>query len=83
MKKSKLLHENGSFTLHDTGKDYTVFVNGSVYAVSDSVFAKSADGLSLATARCDYLAKRYPSIVDANLLVFRTVSNWNKSKIQN
>jgi hypothetical protein len=55
-------HENGPFWVcRDTGaKAYIVFRPSKPggYSESDSAYAMTPDGLSIAKARCDYLAKR-------------------------
>ncbi len=56
--ESDILHENGAFWVCRERNAYTVFRNGVTAATSDSSYAKTADGLSIAKARCDYLAKR-------------------------
>jgi hypothetical protein len=38
--------------------DYTVFRTGGTHSTSDSSYHKTPDGLSIAIARCKYLAKR-------------------------
>jgi hypothetical protein len=58
MTEAHIKHENGKYWVGDTGNYYTVFKNCSTHARSDSSYAKTADGLSVAIARCDYLAKR-------------------------
>lgn len=37
---------------------YTVYVSGATHSTSDSSYPLTADGLSLAKARADYLAGR-------------------------
>jgi hypothetical protein len=53
-KESNILHENGNCWVSKTKQGYTVWVCGITHSTSDSVYAD----LSLAIARCDYLAKR-------------------------
>lgn len=55
MRESDILHENGHFWVGRTKSDFTVFVVGATHSVSDSTY----EDLSVAVARCDYLAKRY------------------------
>lgn len=59
-REQDIVHENGPFwVLRDTKrKRYTVFTSGATASASDSSYALSADGLSLAKARADYLARR-------------------------
>lgn len=56
MREQDIMHENGNFWVGKTNGVFTVFVTGSTHSVSDSAY----EDLSVATARCDYLAKRYP-----------------------
>ena len=58
MKESDIKHEAGRFWVGDTGRSYTVFAQHITHSVSESAYARDADGLSIAVARCDYLAKR-------------------------
>lgn len=55
-----IMHENGAYwVLRDRRRPaYVVFRNGVTHSVSDSAYRFDADGLSLAKARCDYLARR-------------------------
>ena len=39
----------------DTGKHYAVMVAGLTHSTSDSAYARTEDGLSVAVARCNYL----------------------------
>lgn len=58
MRERDIIYETGSYWVGQTKQGYVVFRNGLTHSVSDSVYAKSMDGLSIAKARCDYLAKR-------------------------
>ncbi len=42
----------------DTGKSYDVMVVGLTHSTTDSSYARTDDGLSIAIARCDYLHRR-------------------------
>ena len=60
MTEKDIMHENGA---HWVGRDrtlrqYVVFKTGVTHSNADSAYAMTADGLSIAIARCDYLAKR-------------------------
>lgn len=57
-----IMHENGNYWVCRDAKQeiYIVFKNGVTHATSDSCYPLSVDGLSLAIARCDYLASRLP-----------------------
>lgn len=59
MTEQDILHENGVFWVFRDRDAYVVFRNGSTHATSDSAYEKSPDGLSIAVARCGYLAKRH------------------------
>lgn len=50
-------HENGDYWVLDTRKAYEVLRNGPTHATVDSAYRRDPDGLSIAVARCDYLAK--------------------------
>ena len=53
------MHENGSFwVLQDRkNKAYTVYRTGITHSIADSSYKLDADGLSIAKARANYLAK--------------------------
>lgn len=57
-RESDIAYENGpAWVLRDTkGKCYTVFLAGVTHSTSDSAYPLDADGLSIAVARCNYLA---------------------------
>ena len=57
-KESQIMHENGRYWVLDTGKAYAVMAAGVTHSTSDSAYERSPDGLSIAIARCNYLAKR-------------------------
>lgn len=59
MKESDIKHERGSYWVGATRSpaSYTVYKNGVTHATPDSSYAKNPDGLSIAIARCNYLAK--------------------------
>lgn len=57
MTESDIMHENGRYWVGRTKDAYTVFVTGVTHSVSDSSYAHTEDGLSIAKARCDYLAR--------------------------
>lgn len=59
-KLSEIVYENGPVWVQENKKGdcYTVFINGMGYAVSDSSYHHTDDGLSIAKARCDYLAEK-------------------------
>jgi hypothetical protein len=58
IKEKDIKHEQGDFWVLDTGKGYAVMKTGTTHSTSDSEYAHSADGLSIAIARCNYLARR-------------------------
>lgn len=58
MTERDIKHENGDFWVHSCSLGYTVSrITGSHYSIADSSYPPSNDGLSLAVARCDFLAK--------------------------
>jgi hypothetical protein len=60
MKESDIKHENGGYWVgkNKVGKlaTYSVFRNMGTHSVSDSHYVCDTDGLSIAIARCNYLA---------------------------
>lgn len=60
MRESDILHEVGSYWV---GRDrelraYVVYKIGLTHSTSDSAYGLNSDGLSIAIARANYLAKR-------------------------
>ena len=58
MRECDIMHEAGPYWVARGPKAYVVYRTGPVASTSDSAYAKTPDGLSIAVARCDYLAKR-------------------------
>lgn len=58
MRESDIKHENGAYWVGDTRDSYTVYKTGITHSEPDSSYARDADGLSIAIARCNYLANR-------------------------
>lgn len=58
MTEADIMHENGDYWVGRERKAYTVYKAGVTHSVSDSSYARTPDGLSIAIARCNYLAKR-------------------------
>ena len=59
MHESDIMHENGPYWVGRIPGSYTVYkMVQSVGSVPDSSYERNADGLSIAIARADYLAKR-------------------------
>ena len=46
----------------DTGKAYAVMIAGVTHSTSESAYERTPGGLSLAIARCDYLARSGPKL---------------------
>lgn len=62
------MHENGAFWVGKCTKiAYTVYKAGVACSDPDSSYPLDNDGLSLAIARCDYLAKRHAEIKAAKI----------------
>lgn len=59
MKEADIKHENGRFWVGDNKKDYTVYESGITHSTPDSSYEHDEDGLSIAIARCDFLAERF------------------------
>ena len=60
MREADIVHDAGaSWVLADKSHQrYTVFRVGVTHSTSDSAYPFTEDGLSLAKARADYIAKR-------------------------
>ncbi len=58
MTEKDIMHEAGSYWVGRERDSYTVYKIGATHSISDSAYAKTPDGLSIAVARCNYLAKR-------------------------
>lgn len=58
-RESDIAYElSSAWVLDDKKRDcYTVFRVGATHSTSDSSYARTADGLSLAKARADYVAR--------------------------
>ena len=57
MRESDILYENGNFWVMRGKGCYYVMRSGITHSESDSAYHFNDDGLSIAKARCDYLAK--------------------------
>lgn len=57
-RESDIVHQSGAFWVLRDRAAYVVMRDLATHAVSDCGFPKTDDGLSLAVARCDYLAGR-------------------------
>ena len=61
MRESDIMHEVGDYWVARQQGTYVVYKIGVTHSTSDSAYAKTPDGLSIAIARCDYLAGRASS----------------------
>lgn len=59
-KEKDIKHENGMFWVLDDKTSYDVMCSGITHSTMDSAYHHNEDGLSIAVARCNYLAKRFP-----------------------
>jgi hypothetical protein len=57
MRESDIKFESGDYWVGKTDRGYTVFMSGVTVSAADSTYPKDDDGLSIAIARCKYLAK--------------------------
>jgi hypothetical protein len=57
-KEKDIVHESGEYWILDTGASYAVMKQGITHSETDSVYARDQDGLSIAFARCSYLANK-------------------------
>ena len=58
MRESDIMHEAGAYWVLRERASYVVCRNVGTHSTSDSAYAKTPDGLSIAIARCNYLAGR-------------------------
>lgn len=58
MQVRDILYAAGDYWIGRMPTQYTVYKNGATHATADSSYAKTDDGLSIAKARCNYLAKK-------------------------
>ena len=59
MRESDILYHKPPFWISREASGHVVWRDGSTHATADSTYARTADGLSIAKARADYLAKRH------------------------
>lgn len=59
MSEDDIVYENGRFWVARECNAFVVYRSGITHSVSDSAYARTQDGLSVACARCDYLANRF------------------------
>ena len=57
IRESDIKHENGAHWVLDDKKSYMVLRTGLTHSTSDSAYPRTPNGLSIAIARCNYLAK--------------------------
>ena len=58
IRESDIMHGSGIYWVCRERGAYTVYKTGVTHSKPDSSYAKNPDGLSIAIARCYYLAKR-------------------------
>lgn len=85
MRETDILHETGPYWVGRTPESYTVYRNGVTHATPESSYAPTPDGLSIAIARADYLAKRKGATVNQcdgcrRGLPIRNGIHWNDGK---
>jgi hypothetical protein len=59
--EADIMHEAGRFWVGRERRSYVVYATGATHSTSDSAYARTDDGLSLAKSRCNYLANHSPS----------------------
>ncbi|RFC64754.1 hypothetical protein [Mesorhizobium denitrificans] len=59
MTEDDIVYENGRFWVARQCNAFVVYRSAITYSVSDSAYARTPDGLSVARARRDYLANRF------------------------
>ena len=61
MRESDIMHEEGNYWVGRQRDAYVVYKTGFQCSEADSAYARTADGLSIAIARCKYLARTQPA----------------------
>lgn len=61
-RESDIMHENGKFWVLRGKSCYSVMLEQQTHSESESSYTLDEDGLSIAIARCDYLANRAPGL---------------------
>lgn len=56
-KESDIMHEAGRYWVCRTRDTYTVYRTDGFQSIPDSSYPRTADGLSIAIARCEYKAR--------------------------
>jgi len=56
--EAQIVYVNGDYWVCDQRDSYVVYKCGITHSTSDSAYHHTPDGLSIAKARCDYLANR-------------------------
>lgn len=56
--EANIAHDRGSHWVCRDTDGYSVMVSGATHSRTDSTYALTPDGLSVAVARCNYLARR-------------------------
>lgn len=59
--ESSIVHESGDYWVCLVHDQLTVYRCRSTHSVADSSYPATADGRSIAIARCDYLARTRPN----------------------
>ncbi|WP_137114161.1 hypothetical protein [Mesorhizobium sp. GR13] len=59
MTEDDIVYENGRFWVARECNAFVVYRSGITHSVSDSAYARTPDGLSVARRRCDYLTNRF------------------------
>ena len=58
LRESDIAHDTGCYWVGKIDSAYTVYAHGVTHSKADSSYPQSADGLSIAIARANYLTKR-------------------------
>ena len=63
-REANIMHEINGFYVYRERAQYTVWrpSKSGTHCTADSAYTKTEDGLSIAVARCDYLARRAAAV---------------------
>lgn len=70
MIEQDIMYEVGNYWIGRQRNSYTVYRTGITSSVSDSHYARTDDGLSIAMARVNYLSGRNQAMYDRHIIHF-------------
>jgi len=56
--EKSIVYSSGRYWVCKADNQYTVYINVATHSTADSSYVNTEDGLSIAIARCNYIAKK-------------------------